>query len=364
MRIKLNSNILFVAGGTGGHIFPALSVYHLFKNQDNKLFFATDHRGLKFEKILSINPFLINALGYEGKSFYKKFVSLVLLIYETFRATLFIKKNKIKIIIGFGSYVQVPFVLAALIMKKNVILHEGNAVIGRANKIFWKYIKVRTSAYNLKHFFPDTIQIGMPIRNEIVKLYNNKYEPQTSKGLFNLLILGGSQGSNILSTNLSRVIVKLPIYLRKKIIIFHQARDEHLAIVKKIYKKYNIKAYVNSFFKDINNYIGQASLVISRAGSSTIHENITAGIPAIYFPIKKSVGSHQYENALVLKKNNAAWIFNEEDINNGIFLKSLIQIITKPELLKQFSFNNKSLGKPLASERFKEIILGLEAKNV
>ncbi len=364
MSIKLHCNILFVAGGTGGHIFPALSVYNLFNNEDNKLYFATDRRGLRFEEVSKINPFLINAVGYEGKVFFKKVVSLVFLIYEIFRAIYFIKKNKIKIVIGFGSYVQVPFVLAALLMKKNVILHEGNAVMGKANKIFWKYIKVRTSAYNLKQFFPDTIQVGMPIRNEILKLHKNKYAPQRNKGLLNLLILGGSQGSNLLSTNLSKAIVNLPIYLRNKIIIFHQVRNEHLLIVKKIYKKNNIKSYVVSFFKDINNYIGKASLVISRAGSSTIHENLIAGIPAIYFPIKKSVGNHQYENALVLKKNNAAWLFKEEDIDSGIFLKSLIQILNQPDLLKKFSFNNKSLGKPFAAERFKEIILSLEAKNV
>ena len=364
MRIKLRDNILFVAGGTGGHIFPALAVYNLFNNEDNKLFFATDHRGLRFEEVFNINPFLINASGYEGKRLLKKIFSLIFIIYETFRAIFFIKKNKIKIIVGFGSYVQVPFVLAAIVMKKNIILHEGNAVIGKANKVFWKYINVRTSAYDLKKFYSDTIQVGMPVRNQIIKLYNNKYKPQTSKGLFNLLILGGSQGSNILSTNLSKVIVKLPLYVRKKIIIFHQVRIEHLSIVKKIYKKNNIKSYVDSFFKDINNYIGKASLVISRAGSSTIHENIIAGIPAIYFPLKKSAGNHQYENALVLKKNKAAWIFNEEDIGSGIFLKALNQIIAQPDLLKQFSFNNKNLGKPFASERFKEIILSLEVKDV
>ncbi len=364
MNIRLRDNILFVAGGTGGHIFPALAVYNLFNNEDDKLFFATDRRGLRFEEVLNINPFLINATGFEGKRLLKKIVSLVFIIYETFRAIFFIKKNKIKIIIGFGSYVQVPFVLAALIMKKNIILHEGNVIIGKANKVFWKYIQIRTSAYNLKKVFPDTIQIGMPVRNQIIKLYNKKYEPQKRKGIFNLLILGGSQGSNILSTNLASAIVKLPIYLRKKIIIFHQVRYEHLSVVKKIYKKNNIKSYVNSFFKDINNYIGKASLVISRAGSSTIHENIIAGIPAIYFPIKNSVGNHQYENALVLKKNKAAWIFNEEDIGSGIFLKRLSKIITQPELLKQFSFNNKNLGKPFASQRLKEIILSLEVKDV
>ena len=124
---------------------------------------------------------LIKALGFERKTLLKKVASLLLLILNTIKAVFFIKKNKIKIIVGFGSYVQVPFVLAALVLKKNVILHEGNAVMGKANKLFWKYIKVRTSAFNLKEHFSDTIQVGMPIRSQLLKLHNNKYKPFVNK---------------------------------------------------------------------------------------------------------------------------------------------------------------------------------------
>ena len=197
-KVKKSNNILFVAGGTGGHIFPALSVYNLFKNVNSNLYFATDQRGIKFEEVSKINPFLIKALGFERKKLIKKTASLILLIFSTIKAVFFIKKNNIKIIVGFGSYVQVPFVLAALVLKKNIILHEGNAVMGKANRLFWKYIKVRTSAFNLKEHYPDTIQVGMPIRSQLLELKKNKYEPFSSKGLFTLLILGGSQGSSLL----------------------------------------------------------------------------------------------------------------------------------------------------------------------
>ena len=363
MPASNQNNILFVAGGTGGHIFPALSVYNLFKNVNSNLYFATDQRGLKFEEVSNINPFLISVLGFEKKILTKKIVSLALLIISTLRAIFFIKKNKIKIIVGFGSYVQVPFVLAALVMKKNVILHEGNAVMGKANRLFWKYIKVRTSAFNLKENYPDTIQVGMPIRKKLLNLLNNKYKPVSHSGLFTLLILGGSQGSSILSHRLAKVVVKLPIKLRKKIIIFHQVRKEHLLDVKELYDSKKIKSNVVSFFKDIKNYLNKASLIVSRAGSSTIHENVIAGVPAIYFPIKNSAGNHQYENALAFKNNNAGWLLKEDDIDNGFFYKSLIHLMNKPELLKEFSANNRRLGKPLAAERLKKIISSLEGKS-
>ncbi len=364
MSTRLHENILFVAGGTGGHIFPALSVYNLLKNVNSNLYFVTDQRGIKFEELSNINPFLIKALGFERKKLLKKIASLALLIITTFKAIFFIKKNKIKIIVGFGSYVQVPFVLAALVMKKNVILHEGNAVMGKANKLFWKYIKVRTSAFNLKEYFPDTMQIGMPLRKQFLSLSNNQYKPFSSSGLFTLLILGGSQGSILLSYRLAKVITKLPIKLRKKIIIFHQVRQEQLLNVKELYNSNNIKSNVASFFKDIKNYLNKASLVVSRAGSSTIHENVMAGVPAIYFPIENSVGNHQYENALVFKNNKAAWVFKEDDLDNGSFIKSLSQIINQPDLLKKFSSNNRRFRKPKATENLKKLILGLEGKNV
>ncbi len=364
MCTSSQSNILFVAGGTGGHIFPALSVYNLFKNMNSNLYFATDHRGIKFEDVSKINPFLIKALGFERKKLIKKIASLILLILSTFEAAFFIKKNNIKIIVGFGSYVQVPFVLAALVLKKKVILHEGNAVMGKANKLFWKYIKIRTSAFNLKEYFPDTIQVGMPIRSQLLDLNKNKYRPLSNKGLFTLLILGGSQGSNLLSYRLAKVIVKLPKKLKDKLIIFHQVRQEHLLNVKEIYDSNCIKSTVVSFFKDIKNYLNKASLIVARAGSSTIHESVMAAVPAIYVPIKNSVGNHQYENALVFKNNDSAWLLKEEDIDNGTFVKSISQIINNPNLLKKFSLNNRRLRKPQAAKKLKKLILSLEDQNV
>ena len=89
-----------------------------------------------------------------------------------------------------------------------------------------------------------------------------------------------------------------------------------------------------------------------------------AGVPAIYVPIKNSVGNHQYENALVFKNNNAAWLLKEEDIENGSFVKSISKIINKPDLLKKFSLNNKRLRKPLAAKKLKNLILSLKDKNV
>ena len=152
--------------------------------------------------------------------------------------------------------------------------------------------------------------------------------------------------------------------LKDKLIIFHQVRQEHLLNVKELYDSNYIKSNVVSFFKDIKDYLNKASLIVSRAGSSTIHESVMAGVPAMYVPIENSVGNHQYENALVLKNNDAAWLLKEEDIDNGSFVKLISKIINKPDLLKKFSLNNRRLIKPLASKKLKKLILSLEDKSV
>jgi len=286
-----------------------------------------------------------------------------MLILSVCKAILFIKKNNIKTIIGFGSYVQVPFVFAALILKKNVILHEGNSVMGKANRVFWKYIKIRTSAFNLKEY-SNTIHVGMPVREKIISLYRSKYKTVTKKGIITLLVLGGSQGSKLLSYKLCQVIVKLPLDIRKRINIFHQVRHEDLMLVKKAYKKSKIKAHVLSFFQDIEKSIKKASLVISRAGASTIYENAIAGTPAIYFPLSNSIGNHQYKNALFFKNRGAAWVFDENDIDKGRFLQSLKEIIINQDLLKKTSINKKKIAKPHAAEKIKELKLGLENADI
>ena len=146
---KVNKKILFVTGGTGGHIFPAISTYEVLKKSSSKILFATDKRGFHNKELLKLNPFLIDSVGFEGKNMFFKLYSLIILCGATLKALIFLKKKNISIVLGFGSYVQVPYVIAALLLKRDVILHEANAVIGRANKLFWKYVRVRTSAFYL-----------------------------------------------------------------------------------------------------------------------------------------------------------------------------------------------------------------------
>ena len=122
-----------------------------------------------------------------------------LILIASFRIIIFLKNKKIDLVLGFGSYVQVPVVLAAIMLKINIVLHEGNLILGNANKFFWKFAKVRATAFDVIYHPKDYKVIGMPVRTEIQKLYAKNYVPFSKNKKINILILGGSLGALILS---------------------------------------------------------------------------------------------------------------------------------------------------------------------
>ncbi|MDA9559211.1 UDP-N-acetylglucosamine--N-acetylmuramyl-(pentapeptide) pyrophosphoryl-undecaprenol N-acetylglucosamine transferase [Alphaproteobacteria bacterium] len=360
----VNKKILFVTGGTGGHIFPALSTYEILKKTSSNISFATDKRGFNNKELSMFNPILINSVGFQGKNLFFKIYSLLILCGAILKALIFLKKKNIQIVLGFGSYVQVPFVAAALLLKRDVVLHEANAVIGRANKLFWKYVRIRTSAFYLGKKFHNTNIIGMPVRAKVLSLYKEEYRAPQKKDKINILILGGSLGASSLSYQLCKCITFLPYEIKKRLIVTHQVKADELALVEKSYKKANIKFIVDTFIKDISSNLRNNNLIISRSGASTLAECSIAGIPSIYFPLPSSIGNHQYLNALTFKDKNAAWIFNEEDIVSGLFLDFLKSTLVKPKVLKEASKNIRKFAKPNAGENLAKLIVGLSNANL
>ena len=144
----------------------------------------------------------------------------------------------------------------------------------------------------------------------------------------------------------------------------HQVKLSEMAKVKNEYMKSNIKHNVVTFINDISYFLGRATLVISRAGSSTVAENAIVGVPAVYFPLPKSIGNHQYLNALHYKNKKAAWILDEKSITSGAFLLFLKEILLDKKSLVKTSINSKKISNPKAGRKLSELILGLTIANV
>ncbi len=356
---KNNKSIIIVTGGTGGHIFPALALGQYLNKKFSNVNFITDHRGSKNLSLASFKPKIINVRGFVGKSSLNKIISIFLIFISFFKTLLFLKNKKVELVLGFGSYVQVPVVLAAKILKINIILHEGNLILGKANKHLWKFAKVKASAFNIINSTKDYEITGMPVRPEIEGLFNRTYKNSQNSKKFNILILGGSLGALVLSKSICEQICLLPIKIKKRLHVIHQSKIQDISYIYNNYFKNNISSEVNTYFSDIHNKLKKSTLVICRAGASTISENLIAGLPAIYVPLSNSADNHQNYNADMIKKKKAGWIILEDEVSKPKFLKLLKKLLSSRKLLEQISYNCKKVAKPYASKNLSSLVSGV-----
>ena len=305
------NKVFLVAGGSGGHLFPALSVFEQLKDYDTLI--LTDKRtekylkklDMKYKKIftarLKINIFLIFNL-----------LKLFLSILDNIRIIL---KRKPDIIIGFGGYTSIPTIIAAKILNKKIIIHEQNAVMGKTNRILSKLADIVAITFPRTKFAPkNAIYTGIPLRKKkkISNLKTNK------KRIF---IVGGSQGAKIFSEIIPELLKNFDKSLLKKLIIVQQARDDDLEQIKKKYKSLKVEHEIEEFFYNIYEQYYNADLIICRCGASTLAEIEIFSKPCLLFPLPSSMNNHQYYNAKEFKKNNTCFILDE----NNLSVKSLSQ---------------------------------------
>ena len=358
--MKLNNkNIIIVTGGTGGHIYPAVTLGQYLIKRYFIVNFITDKRGLANKNLANLNPFLINVKGFAGKTFLQKAFSILLIMMSFIKSLIFLLKTKSDLVLGFGSYVQVPVILAAKVLNIKIILHEANLVLGNANKYLWNFAKIRASAYRDLNSKKSFKVVGIPVRNEINILFKNSYKFPKKNEKINLLILGGSLGSLILSKTLSSQICILPKNIRERLHISHQSIAKDIKYISNQYKKNNISSEVKVYFEDIQKKLKNTTLVICRAGASTIAENLIAGLPAIYIPLCNSIDNHQLLNAKMVAKQNAGRIILESEILKKKFSTLLLSLLNSKSLLEKISNNCKKLSNPNASKDLYMLVSGV-----
>lgn len=341
--MKKEEVIAIAAGGTGGHIFPAISLEDEFKKRKIKAIFLTDYKFDKFIFRKDLEKFCIKAAspagGWKGKLKTVIFNSIGFL-----QARSVLKKHKVTKLIAFGGYCSFPVILAAISLKIPFYLHEQNSYMGKVNRLFiHKCQKVvcgfkNTIGYN-KLYNNKILYLGNPVREEFFAKLPINY---LNDNLFNIFITGGSQGAKILSSIIPKIIIRLKEKTDKEIIVTQQCRVEDIEYVKKQYVKSDIKHEISAFFNDMPQKLSKADLVISRSGASSIAEIAVLGKASILIPFKFASNNHQYFNAKTLSDQNAAILLEENDkLEENLFINIL-------ELL-----NNRN----------KLTMIGLQAKN-
>jgi UDP-N-acetylglucosamine--N-acetylmuramyl-(pentapeptide) pyrophosphoryl-undecaprenol N-acetylglucosamine transferase len=258
-----------------------------------------------------------------------------------------IKKFNPALVIGAGGYVSGPVVLAAFFMGIKTAIHEQNTFPGLTNRILAKITDlILVSFESTVAYFPKekTVMAGNPVRRQCVK----EAPPSSSGDPFTLCILGGSLGSHQINSAMTDALTHL-LPIRDKIKIIHQTGKNDLTMVKEDYKKSGFSAEVVTFIDQIADVYQQTSLVISRAGASTLAELMVNHKASILVPYPLAADNHQHLNARVLVDRKAAQMIDPDQLTGKRLARIILHLYNHPEQLSEMETNAGKMGRPEAA---------------
>lgn len=341
--------VLLTTGGTGGHIYPALSVADNLKEKGIEVLFVGSKTRMERE-IVPKSGYRFIGIDINVPRGLKNILSFLKAIKVAYKL---VKREKPDAIIGFGNYISVPIVLAGILKRKKVYLQEQNANIGFANKVFYKFAKLTFLAFEKTYDdVPIKYQnkfkvIGNPLRVEIEGL---KYNDERKKlGITPdeklLLITGGSLGAQEIN---NAILKNWDKFLNNQdIVIYWATGDANFDEISKQIKEKKEKDNIKPYFENMPEIMAAADLVVCRAGALTISELIELERPSILIPYS-SVKVGQYENAKILLDNKSAYVYTREQIDEAI--DEIFSLIRNDERLKKMRVRIKSLKKPNSAE--------------
>lgn len=294
--------IFLIGGGTGGHLFPAISTAHELENRGFESCVITDQRcakyvpaNLPFEVIVQDIP-SIACVGL------KRIFALMKMAYATLYLLRIFYRSKPSAVVGFGGYPTLPALFAAKILKIPIILHEQNSFLGKANRTFSRYAKVLalnfkdTSNLDLKSACA-IVTVGNPVRYDIAsKVFKKSFALDT----LTILVIGGSQGASVFDDLIPEAIELLSKECSRPIRVVQQVAKNKIDALKERYNRISVDCQVQDFFQDMSEKYDLADIAICRSGASTINELIHVGLPAVLIPLPSSANDHQLYNANLL----------------------------------------------------------------
>ena len=352
-------NIVLAAGGTGGHVFPGIATAEALNDLGHNTILATDSRGKAYQG--NVRRVLIAASSLRGGA-WLKIKGLFSIIHGVLQAALLLHREKTDLVIGFGGFPSLPTLIAAKLMGCPIVLHEQNAVLGKANRIVAKFAQSIAVAFeHVRYADPNkTVLIGNPVRAKIADAKNQAYNAPSTNGPIRVLIFGGSQGARIFGDLIPTTMQLLPYEFLKRIKVDQQCRSEDINRVKTAYIKAEIEAEIAEFFHDMPERLEAAHLVISRSGASTVAELTASGRPSLLIPYAAATDDHQTANADALTSRGAAWRISEDEASAEKLVEKLSKLFKHPEKLSNAANAAKTAARTdaaVALANFVETIL-------
>ncbi|MFM2128903.1 MAG: undecaprenyldiphospho-muramoylpentapeptide beta-N-acetylglucosaminyltransferase [Pseudomonadota bacterium] len=357
--------IVLVAGGTGGHVFPAESLATELRERGYTLALFTDSRGKAWSGALGgVDTHAIRAGRVSGVSLLGKIRGAAELALGGLQSRKLLSRLRPSVVVGFGGYASVPAMLAATSLAVPTVVHEQNALLGRANRLLAPRVTaIATSFAEVQRIREadraKVVLTGNPVREAVRSLRDVPYSEPRRGAPLHLLVTGGSQGASVFARVVPEAIARLPDDLRVRIHVTQQARPEDLEQVRASYARMNQTAEVESFFTDLAARLGRAHLVVCRAGASTCAEITCAGRPAILVPYPSAADDHQTANARAVAASGGAELVAEPAFSPETLAARLKLMIEQPGRLTQMAAAARAAGHKDAAANLAILVMNL-----
>ena len=354
------SLFVLMAGGTGGHLFPAMALAQELRRRGHTIHLMTDHRvtsyGADFPArevhvVPSATPSISNPVKFVAACFK--------ILWGTGVAWGKLGQVRPDAVIGFGGYPVFPPFLAASLSGIPGILHEQNAVMGRANRALARFARVVALSFAETRYADATktekVVTGNPVRDAVRAVSGTPYPGLKETDAIHLLVFGGSQGARVMADLVPPAIAALPEGMRTRIAITQQCRAEDMDRVRAAYDGLGVRADLQPFFADMPARIAATHLVVSRSGASTVAELAVIGRPAIMIPLPGALDQDQKANAEVMARAGGGWMVEQRDMSPARLASDLADLLDHPDSLAAAAEAALRVGRPDAAEKLADV---------
>ncbi len=355
--------ILLAAGGTGGHLFPAEALGVELIKRGLRVRLATDARALRYSGLFTReNIDVVPSETVRGRDPVSLARTAFMLGYGTLVAANLVRRLKPSAVVGFGGYPTVPPLMAAKLLGVCSVIHDANAVLGRANRFLSSRVNaIATSLPGVLDRDPSlagkTTTVGTPMRPAVLAAAAVPFASPEANGPLRLLVVGGSQGARVMSDVVPGAIERLEPALWSRLILTQQVRDEDMARVRAVYDRLKINAELAPFFSDLPARLASSHLVVSRSGAGTVAELAAIGRPSILVPLPGAIDQDQFANAGVLSQTDAALRIPQSEFTPDRLASEISALAAEPARLTTMAANARKVGRLDAAERLADLVM-------
>jgi UDP-N-acetylglucosamine--N-acetylmuramyl-(pentapeptide) pyrophosphoryl-undecaprenol N-acetylglucosamine transferase len=355
--------ILLAAGGTGGHLFPAEALGVELMKRGLRVRLATDSRALRYSGLFSKDMIdVVPSETMRNRNPFSLAMTFLTLGAGFVAALKLMRRLRPAAVVGFGGYPTLPPLIAARILSIPGIIHDSNAVLGRANRFLSSRVDaIATSLPGVLDRDPalssKTTTVGTPMRPAILAAAAVNYAAPESAGPFRLLVIGGSQGARVMADVVPGAIERLEPSLWNRLVLTQQVREEDMARVRAVYERLKIKAELAPFFADLPAKLASHHLVVSRSGAGTVAELAAIGRPSILVPLPGSIDQDQFANAGVLAEAGGALRIPQTEFTSDRLASEISALAAEPARLSAMAEAGRKVGRLDAARRMADLVI-------